>query len=99
MLIAACILFCAHGCVSSVTPHENFNAHMQNNVGRRIDDPETNWVKPRAFVVRRDLPNGNFENEYSFRGTCRYFFEYDPPTRKIVAWRFEGSEQDCAIVP
>ena len=60
---------------------------------------ESELIKPKAFVARRDLPNGNFENEYSFRGTCRYIFEYDPPTRKIVAWRFEGSEQDCAIVP
>jgi hypothetical protein len=47
----------------------------------------------------KTLFNGNIENQYRYRGTCRYFFEVDPKTRKIVGWRFEGSERDCEIVP
>jgi hypothetical protein len=43
--------------------------------------------------------NGNIENEYRFRGTCRYFYEIEPKTGRIVGWRFEGSERDCEIIP
>lgn len=86
-------------CMSSVSPHDNFNAHMQNNVGKALDDPTTNWIRPEVLVATKELANGNFENEYRFRGTCRYFFEYERQSRRIVAWRSEGNAQDCAIVP
>lgn len=85
---------------SWVTPHENFKAHMSHNVGMRIDDFRgDNWAIPKYLVNTIQLPNGNAENEYEFRGTCSYFFEYDPKTNVIVGWRFEGNERDCEIVP
>lgn len=84
---------------SALTPHENFRQHMRSDVGRSLDDPHT-WAGPHFKPISvRELPNGNVENEYEFRGTCRYFFEFNPETRIIFAWRFEGSEKDCAIVP
>jgi len=91
MLLSSC---------SSVTPHENFKAHMSHNVGMRIDNSlGGNWAIPKYLVNTIHLPNGNIENEYEFHGNCRYFFEIDANTQIIVGWRFEGSEQDCGIVP
>lgn len=99
LLSAICLLLPSLSSCSSVTPHENFKAHMSDNIGRDIDSPNTDWVRPDRYVGNKVLPNGNTENEYKFRGTCRYFFEIDPKTRIIVGWRFEGNERDCEIVP
>lgn len=91
------IVSCAY---FAMDPHENFKAHMQQNVGSSIDSPlEPGVALPKYLLGSRDLPNGNIENKYMDRGACRYFFEYDPATRIIVDWRFEGSEKDCVISP
>lgn len=85
---------------TSLTPHENFKAHMAKDVGRRIDDPR--WeihADPDRLVESRELPNGNVENEYRWYRECRYFFEYERQTRKIVSWRYQGSADDCKINP
>jgi hypothetical protein len=85
---------------SALTPHENFRAHMESNVGSSIDKPrEPGVALPRYLLGSKTLLNGNIENEYRDRGTCRYYFEYNPLTRIIVNWRFEGSEKDCVIAP
>lgn len=73
---------------------------MAANVGKRISGGgHVNWVIEKYLIDSKVLPNGNIENGYLFRGTCRYFFEYAPDTKVIVGWRFEGSEQDCIINP
>lgn len=87
------------GSCSSVTPHENFKQHMSRNVGKKIGDPTTKWMNERVLMRSRELPNGQIEYQYRFRGTCRYYFEVDSKTSVIVGWRFEGTEEDCAIVP
>lgn len=83
---------------STITPHENFKEHMADSVGRSLDT--ANWSKPylKPESVRK-MPNGNIENEYKWRGACKYFFEYDPRTRIIVEWRFIGTEEDCTVSP
>lgn len=91
-------MFMVSSC-SALSPHENFKGHMSGNVGKKIGGPSTLWVKPDRYIGAKQLPNGNTENEYKLRGTCRYFFEFEPETHIIVGWRFAGSEQDCAIVP
>ena len=83
---------------SALTPHENFKAHMTNDVGQSIDDPQT-WARSDRYIASKTLQNGNIENEYKFRGTCRYFFEFNPESRLVVNWRFEGSVRDCVIAP
>lgn len=98
-LWAAIVLFPSLASCSTVTPHENFKQHMSHNVGKRIDDPRLNWVNQRVLIGSTTLPNGNIENEYRFRETCRYFFEVDPKSRVILRWRFQGTERDCQIVP
>lgn len=85
---------------ASLTPHENFKNIISHSVGKSIDDPpRITAAYPQYLISSKLLPNGHLENEYRFRGTCRYFFEIDQTTRKIVGWRFEGSESDCEIVP
>jgi hypothetical protein len=98
LIVTGLLVACLSAC-SSLTPHENFKSHMSRNIGRNIDDPATIWVNPHALVASKSLPNGNIENEYRLYGSCRYFFEVDARTRKIVSWRFEGSEHDCIINP
>jgi len=80
-------------------PHENFKNKKASNIGCSIDKPRSPGVILRKLLSSRMLPNGNIENEYHEWRSCRYFFEYDPETRIIVGWRFEGSEEDCATVP
>lgn len=87
------------GC-SSVTPHQNFSKTMRLDIGKSVDDPTlSGWMQSQRLIGHQTLPNGNVENAYRFRGTCRYFYEINPKTRIIVGWRFEGSERDCEIVP
>jgi len=85
---------------SCISPHENFKDHMRCTVGESIDDPRSwGYPYPDRYLGSKSLPNGNIENEYQYIRTCRYFFEYDPETRTIVNWRFEGKESDCVINP
>jgi hypothetical protein len=73
---------------------------MNDKIGRSIDSPpELTGINPQQLLSSSILTNGNMENGYEFRGTCRYFFEINPQTRKIVSWRFEGAERDCSITP
>ncbi len=78
--------------------HDNFQSHMSSGVGESIDDSH-NWARKDRFVRAVELPGGNIENEYKFRASCRYFYEYEPSSRVIVGWRYEGKETDCAIAP
>ena len=100
ILLAACLLLPSLASCSSVTPHENFMAHMSSKIGMSIDSPpKVTGINPERLISSSILRNGNFENGYRYRGTCQYFFEIDQQTRKIVGWRFEGSERDCEIAP
>ena len=82
--------------------HQNFKHIMQLDVGRSVDDPYNyrNQYPNRRFRTG-ELVNGNVEEGFrSGRGhRCAVFFESDKTTRKIVAWRYEGTKEDCAIVP
>lgn len=87
------------GC-HAITAHENFNMILGQSVGKSIDAPPTLTNAYSRRLLRSDiLENGNVENEYRYRGSCRYFYEIDPKTRLIVGFRFVGSEADCAIEP
>lgn len=83
---------------TTLTPHENFKEHMASSLGESLDSAIWSklYIKPTTV---RNLSNGNIENEYKWRGTCKYFFEFDPQTRIIVSWRFTGSEGDCTVAP
>jgi hypothetical protein len=71
---------------------------MSNHVGKSADDPSTDTARYRERRIEvRTLPNGNIEEGYPLFRACRYYFEIDKATRKIVNWRFEGPENDCVI--
>lgn len=92
-LLAAC---------SFLDAHQNFKDIMQLDVGRSIDDPYNTRNRYRdRRVASRALPNGNTEEEFKagIGLKCRVFFEIDNKAAKIVGWRYEGSKEDCAIVP
>ena len=97
--IALCISLTA--CASGGA-HKNFKNIMSGQVGRSADDPDIERNRYRNLRIgSRTLPNGNTEEEFkSGRGLrCRVFFEIDNKAGKIVGWRYEGSREDCAIVP
>jgi hypothetical protein len=91
------LLVASQAACTTITPHENFEQHMGKNVGKNIDDPNLRWRRPDRFIEQRTLPNGNVEETYQLRGSCRYFFEIDPNSKKVVSWRSEGSKNDCEI--
>lgn len=87
-------------CISTVTPHDNFVSLMNHNFGSSLDAPRVSGsTHPKYLITTRSLPDGQAENEYRGRGTCKKFFQFDPKTRIITGFRFEGSDSDCAIVP
>ena len=75
---------------------------MQGDLGRSSDDPSAyrNHYRER-LVSTKKLLNGNIEEGFrSGRGpSCITYFEISPTARKIVGWRFEGTHEDCAIIP
>lgn len=94
-LLISVLASCACG---SLSPHENFKAHMSRAVGKIISDSGT-WAREDRLVSVQTLENGNEQYEYMFRRSCFYFFEVKKSTQMIVGWRFEGSEEDCQIFP
>ena len=81
-------------------PHENFKEIHDWYIDRGMSI-DNEWVRSvyGGPVESRRLPNGNIENKYKQRGTCRVFREFNPDTRMIVRWRFEGKTEDCTIHP
>ncbi len=95
VFLPASLASCA---VSCTEPHEMYKQSMSSNVGRSIEKVRM-WLDntPERLVGSRNLQNGNIENEYRYRRSCRTFFEFDPNTRIIVRWRFEGLKEDCIM--
>ena len=97
ILLIIMLVICA---CSSVTPHENFKSHMQFHIGKKVDSPSSYIARyPRSIGKKIKLSNGNEEIEFLQGRFCSAFFEVDKHTGVIIAWRFEGGELDCEIVP
>lgn len=97
VILCASLVACASG-----GSHENFMNIMQLQVGKSTDNPYlTRNRYPDRRVDSRVLQNGNVEEEFQagHKLRCRVFFEIDNKAAKIVGWRYEGSSEDCAIVP
>lgn len=101
VLLALVLLISLTACASG-RAHQNFKNIMQLEVGKPVNHPYlTRNEYPGRRVASRVLPNGNIEEEFKagIGLRCRVFFEIDNQAKKIVGWRYEGTEQDCAIVP
>jgi len=89
----------------SLDPYKNFEDQLQAEVGESIDDARSySWHVRPELVSTDPLPNGNIAYHYeyeNYRGLCRYVFEVDPTTRKIVDWRYDGEDKDkaCFVIP
>lgn len=95
LVLCASLSACATG-----RAYENFKNTMQRQVGKSADDPYISMNRyPERRGTARVLSSGNIEQQYRFGPGCQVYFEIDKATRKIIGWRYEGSEQNCAIVP
>lgn len=78
--------------------HEEFILISQKWIGQSIDRFDENYGSGK--IESRELPNGNIENAYGFSyGRCIEFYEFDPETRIIVNFRFEGLKRWCVQIP
>jgi len=102
MLSLLCILTIS--CLSA-DPYKAFEARLQAEVGDSIDDARSaSRLSQSKLISTIQLPNGNLEYRYAFenyRGICRYAFEVDLATRRILAWRYDGEDKDkaCFVIP
>jgi len=97
LMLCASLTTCASG-----RSHQNFKNTMQSDIGRGLDDPYIYRNRNSNLrVATRTLSTGNVEEEFKggLKLNCRVFFEIDQTAGKVVGWRYEGSEEDCAITP
>jgi hypothetical protein len=92
------------------TPHEAFISHYSYRVGKEVlpksvpveelENEGTRIYWGIGTAGFRKLPNGNWELENDlYQGACRIFYEYNPVTRIVVSWRYEGSDENCVQNP
>ena len=78
---------------------------MQHEIGRFESDRYASINHySRDVVARTELPNGNIEvkqraGRWRKGEECHVFFEIDKTSRRIIGWRYEGSEQTCIHIP
>lgn len=95
LVLCVSLTACASG-----RAYENFKNRMQRQVGRSADDPNTSMNRyPENLGDAKKLLNGNIEQQYRFGPGCQVYFEINEESRKIVGWRYEGSEQECVLIP
>jgi hypothetical protein len=79
-------------------PHENFLKINQSEVGKYAWDSNTTPGRIRSSRIgERTLPNGNREIGFRHIRSCRYYYEVEKDTQRIVGWRWEGKKEDCSI--
>jgi hypothetical protein len=79
-------------------PHENFKRSLEVQIGKSADDRATDTGRLYSNRIgERILPNGNTEIGFKHLRACRYYFEIDKGTRKIVGSRWEGTQKDCSV--
>ena len=100
VLICIPVILFLTSCGSPTDPHENFKTIHDWYIDRGMSI-DNEWVTSTygGLVESRRLPNGNIENKYKKWRTCHKFYEFNPDTRMIVRWRFEGKTEDCTIRP
>lgn len=91
LLVSGCVI------IDGVSPYQKFLNHYGGYVGKPI----------QLFIGRgphpisvKQLPNGNFEDEFWLRNeSCRFYYEYEPKAGIIVSWRHEGEQSNCFWAP
>jgi hypothetical protein len=88
-------------CASTHSAHQNFKNILNATVGQYADSPSVRGARnPETRIAAVTLPSGNVEEGYGLnQGACRYYFEIDKTTGRIVGWRYEGAEENCTVFP
>ena len=94
MLLAYLLLPALLSCDMTPT-HEAFLSFHESDVGREMEEVYSGTYIVPYMLEGKILPNGNSEYGFARRGTCEVYYEVDPETRIIVAWRWQGLKEDC----
>jgi hypothetical protein len=87
-------------CATTESAHQNFKNILNAKVGTNADSPSSRLWRPTAARISvKTLANGNIEEGYTQYRACRYYFEIDESTRKIVSAWYEGATDDCIVWP
>ena len=90
--------------ISPQNRHSYWLASMRNEVGRSIFNCDTHRrCRQNLFHSEITLENGNKEAVFFMphrkEPRCRYYFEYEAASGKIVGYRYEESEPfSCADI-
>jgi len=103
-IIYMLIVFISCGTQSAcfhISGHENFKDTMQSFVGRYESDPYIDYYfeSPNYSYIgtRIILPNNNIEQQIYFSPGCPVYFVIDNISRRIISWRYKGTEEVCYI--
>lgn len=93
------------GCVlmTSDTPHQAFVGSYGWYVGKNVSTINHDFSPKEGFKwFSRRTANGDIEIEIDnalANRQCKIFYTYNPHTKIIVSWRYEGANNQCAINP
>ena len=99
MFRAALLVLLAAGC-GSQPRFDNFRQVMDKQVGKKTEDTD---FYPLLYRLRqvdsRPLANGHREDKYlaGYQGKCELFFEVEPASRTVTAWRADARDRNCVI--
>jgi hypothetical protein len=81
--------------------HSGFVLTLQDYLGYDIKHilAGERWGKQTDLKEKTEGSNGNIYYKFGYIRTCRYIFEVDSKTDKIIAVDWEGNKGDCIIVP
>jgi hypothetical protein len=97
LLLSACVL------MTSATPHQAFVENYGWYVGKHIGHVNDAFPPKYGFKVSsKRTANGDIEIEVFnplANRQCKIFYTYNPQTKIVVSWRYEGTNNQCAINP
>ena len=110
ILAALCLPLLLSGCVlmTSATPHqafvESYGWFVGKNVGHVNDafPPKSKSDKYGFTLSSKRTAHGDIEIEVFnplANRQCKIFYTYNPQTKIVVSWRYEGTNNQCAINP
>ncbi len=110
IIAVLCLPLLLSGCflMTSATPHQAFVGSYGWFVGKHIGwinhefPPQSKSDKYGFTISSRRTANGNIEIEVHNpldNRQCKIFYTYNPQTKIVVSWRYEGTNDQCAINP
>lgn len=87
------------GCfIPTMTKHEAFVSKYGGYVGHKVDIFYESGYSQINKAPLQELKNGNKIFIWTLaKRQCVIYYEFDQKTRIIVNWRYEGTDEQCAI--